>query len=217
MNIITLLILAPPILIALVVHEFSHALAAYRFGDNTAKLNGRLTLNPLAHLDLMGTVMIFLVRFGWAKPVPVNPSNLKNPKQDMLWISLAGPLSNMILACISGTFLRLMHDMGVQSGSGSLAGILFYMLLYSLQINLALAVFNLLPVAPLDGSKILFGLVPKAYERYALWVERYGPPLLFGLIILSYTSRVSVFGWFIWPFVDFFSKLFTSPSLKVFE
>ncbi|MDP6179268.1 MAG: site-2 protease family protein, partial [Desulfatiglandales bacterium] len=107
MDIRTLLLIAPPILVALTFHEFAHAYVAYKYGDDTAKQNGRLTLNPLAHLDPLGTIMIFLVQFGWAKPVPVNPYRLRNPKKDMLWISAAGPLMNMFLALISGILLRL--------------------------------------------------------------------------------------------------------------
>jgi len=208
MDLVTLLILAPPILLALVVHEFSHALVAYKLGDDTAKLNGRLTLNPLAHLDPLGTLMIFLVRFGWAKPVPVNPYNLKNPKQDMLWISAAGPLSNMILAFLSGSILRVVHNTGLNPDAPSIVGILVVMLVFSLQINLALAVFNILPIAPLDGSKILYGILPNKYSGFAVLLEKYGPMILIGLIAMGYILNVPVLGKIIWPFVQFFSKLF---------
>src|SRR5210317_879571 len=98
MNIQSLLLIAPPILLALTFHEFAHAYVAHRCGDDTAQQSGRLSLNPLRHLDPLGTIMIFLVQFGWAKPVPVNPYNLRNPKKDMLWISAAGPLANILLA-----------------------------------------------------------------------------------------------------------------------
>ncbi|MDH3827879.1 MAG: site-2 protease family protein, partial [Desulfobacterales bacterium] len=101
----TLLLIAPPILLALTFHEYAHAYMAYRYGDDTARQSGRLTLNPLRHLDPLGTIMIFIVHFGWAKPVPVNPNRLRNPKKDMLWISAAGPLANMVLALASGLLI----------------------------------------------------------------------------------------------------------------
>ncbi|MBN2412210.1 site-2 protease family protein [candidate division KSB1 bacterium] len=208
MNLVTFLILAPPILLALVFHEFSHAFVAHKLGDNTAKQNGRLTLNPLAHLDPLGTLMIFLVRFGWAKPVPVNPYNLKNPKRDMLWISVAGPLSNMILAFLSGTLLRLIYHTGIKPEITSIGGLLMLMLVFSLQINLALAIFNILPIAPLDGSKILYGVLPNKYSGFALLLEKYGPMVLLGLIAIGYIANIHILGGLIWPFVRFFSKLF---------
>ena len=162
MNLATLLLLAPPILIALTFHEYAHAYAAYRRGDDTARQLGRLSLNPLRHLDPLGTIMIFLVHFGWAKPVPVNPDLLKNPRKDMLWIAAAGPLSNMVLALVSGLLLRILFatEGMPDAHTGRVMGPLWFMVAMSLQINLALAIFNILPIAPLDGSKILSGLLP---------------------------------------------------------
>ena len=209
MTIQQLLLLAPPILIALSFHEFAHAFVANRLGDDTAKQRGRLTLNPLAHLDPIGTIMIFIVRFGWAKPVPVNPLNLANPKRDMLWISLAGPLSNMLLAFISGLLLRVMIRTDGGNPTDALSTVIYAMLLFSVQINLALAIFNILPIAPLDGSKILFGVLPRHHERKMIWLERNGPFLLIGLIVLGRLTGFSFLGLLIWPFVRFFSALFT--------
>ena len=209
MTIQQLLLLAPPILIALSFHEFAHAFVANRLGDDTAKQRGRLTLNPLAHLDPIGTIMIFIVRFGWAKPVPVNPFNLANPKRDMLWISLAGPLSNMLLAFISGLLLRVMIRTDGGNPTDALSTVIYAMLLFSVQINLALAIFNILPIAPLDGSKILFGVLPRHHERKMIWLERNGPFLLIGLIVLGRLTGFSFLGLLIWPFVRFFSALFT--------
>jgi Zn-dependent protease len=203
-----LLLLAPPILLALTFHEFAHAYVAYRHGDDTAKRSGRLTMNPLAHLDPMGTIMIFLVHFGWAKPVPVNPYNLRNPKRDMMWISAAGPLSNMLLAFISGLLLRLISTAGMMPERHSITGIFVIMVVWSLQINLALAIFNILPIAPLDGSKILFGLLPARFAKHIYLLERYGPFVLMGLIAFSWITKVSILGQMIWPFVRFFSNLF---------
>jgi Zn-dependent protease len=204
----TLLLIAPPILLALTFHECAHAYAAYRYGDDTAKQSGRLTLNPLRHLDPLGTIMIFLVHFGWAKPVPVNPSRLGNPKKDMLWISAAGPLANMVLALASGLLIRVLLIMGNIPDRHTAIGLLFFMLIMSLQINLALAIFNILPVAPLDGSKILSALLPARHEKLITFLERYGPFILIGLILFGQATGVSVLGGLIWPFVDFFSALF---------
>jgi Zn-dependent protease len=204
----TLLLIAPPILLALTFHEYAHAYMAYRYGDDTARQSGRLTLNPLRHLDPLGTIMIFIVHFGWAKPVPVNPSRLKNPKKDMLWISAAGPLANMVLALASGLLIRVLLTIGVTPDRHTAIGLLFFMVIMSLQINLALAIFNILPIAPLDGSKILFALLPVRYEKLIYFLERYGPFILIGLIIFSQATGVSVLGGLIWPFVDFFRALF---------
>jgi Zn-dependent protease len=208
MKILTLLLIAPPILLALTFHEYAHAFVANKYGDDTAKQNGRLTLNPLAHLDLLGTIMIFLVHFGWAKPVPVNPNRLKNPKKDMLWISAAGPLANMILALFSGILLRLIFVTVGKPDQHSITGLLIFMVIMSLQINLALAIFNVLPIAPLDGSKILYGLLPSKHEGKIYFIERYGPFILIGLIVFGQFTGVSILGRLIWPFVEFFSNIF---------
>ena len=208
MEIRTLLLIAPAILVALTFHEFAHAYVANRYGDDTAKRSGRLTLNPLRHLDPLGTIMIFLVHFGWAKPVPVNPNNLRNPKKDMLWISAAGPVANMILALISGILIRVFLASTGTYEQHSILGFIIYMVVMSLQINLALAIFNILPIAPLDGSKILAGLLPASFGGIIHTAERYGPFVLLGLIILGRATGISILGGLIWPFVKFFSKLF---------
>ena len=204
----TLLLIAPPILLALTFHEYAHAYVANRLGDDTAKQSGRLTLNPLRHLDPLGTIMIFLVHFGWAKPVPVNPYRLKNPKKDMLWISAAGPLSNMVLALASGILLRILKAAGETPAQTSFLGLLMDVVFMSLQINLALAIFNILPIAPLDGSKILSGLLPDRFGKMFYFMERYGPFILLGLIIFGRATGVSILGGIIWPFVKFFSGIF---------
>ena len=144
-----LVLLIPVLLFALVFHEFSHAWIAYKLGDPTARYAGRLTLNPVAHLDPVGGLMILFVGFGWAKPVPVDPRYLKNPREDMMKIAFAGPASNLLLAFIAGTILRF----GI--GQGSIA----MMLILFTQINIMLAVFNMIPVSPLDGSQIFSGLL----------------------------------------------------------
>jgi len=208
MEIRTLLLLVPPILVALTFHEYAHGYVAYKYGDDTAKRSGRLTLNPLAHLDPLGTIMLFLVHFGWAKPVPVNPYRLRNPRRDMLWISAAGPLANMVVALLSGLLLRFVLAVGGAPHKHSIVGLLAVMVIMSLQINLALAIFNVLPIAPLDGSKILAGLLPAKHIGKVYFLERYGPFILIGLIILGRATGVPILGSLIWPFVGFFSKIF---------
>lgn len=209
MDLYALLLAVPAILIALTFHEFAHGYVAYRFGDPTAKYMGRLTLNPMAHLDPWGTIMIFLIHFGWAKPVPVDPRNLRHPKRDMMWISAAGPLMNMGLALISGLLIRtwLAVDPNVMhlGGNGTM---IFQMLYYSLYINLALAFFNLLPIPPLDGSKILYGVLPNRYAPTIHLIEQRGPMILFGLIMLGWFTNFNILSMVIGPFISFFSGVF---------
>lgn len=211
-EIVMMLVLAPPILFALSFHEFSHGFIANKFGDPTAKALGRLTLNPMAHLDPVGTLMLFLVHFGWAKPVPVNVWNLKNPRQDMLWIALAGPGSNMLLAFITGLIIRLIGSQNMGVYQMDMVGILKIMLIYSLQINLALAVFNLIPVPPLDGGRILRGILPRKYDPVLDKLEQVGPMALMVIILFGFITKISIFGIIIWPFVRFFSLIFAGAA-----
>ena len=206
---VDMILLAPPILVALTFHEFAHGYVALRFGDPTAKMAGRLTLNPLSHLDPIGTIMLFVVHFGWAKPVPVDPRYFRNPKQDMLWVALAGPGANMVLAFIFGILYSTFYP-GAPPPPYLPPNIpLAIMLWYGLYINLALAIFNMLPIPPLDGSKVLRGLLPYQFQHIADQMEMYGPWALMGLIMMGmYTGR-SIFWSFIGPFVKFFSELFT--------
>lgn len=147
----------PVILFSLTVHEFFHAWTAHKFGDDTAKRMGRLTLNPLAHLDLWGTIVMVAsgFRFGWAKPVPVNPMNLRNPRVADIWVSAAGPLSNVGLAIVSGLAFQ-----ALPMASDYVLQVLYWMVM----INITLALFNMIPVFPLDGSHILRNLLPARYE-----------------------------------------------------
>ena len=204
----TMILLIPVILFALSVHEFSHGMIAYRLGDPTAERAGRLTLNPLSHLDPLGTLMLFLVHFGWAKPVPVDPRYFQNPRRDMLWVALAGPASNMALAFLSGLLFRWMNANAGAVLALPFGNSLVTMVYFSVMINLGLAVFNLLPIPPLDGSKILAGLLPPEYDGMLYNLERYGPGVLFGLIIFGYLTGVSILWAFIGPFVGFFAALF---------
>ena len=204
----TLVLLIPVILFALTVHEYAHGIVAYRLGDPTAKQAGRLTLNPLSHLDPVGTIMLFLVGLGWAKPVPVDPRYFANPKRDMLWVALAGPAANMGLALLSGLIIRFVTSDPSAYLSGALGPILISMMVRSLQINLMLAVFNMLPVPPLDGSKIMYSLLPPQYAHWNYNLERYGPMVLLGLVMMGMFTGFSILWLFIGPFVRFFAFLF---------
>ncbi|UCC79071.1 MAG: site-2 protease family protein [Candidatus Zixiibacteriota bacterium] len=188
----------PPFLLAISVHESAHAYVANRFGDPTAKNLGRITLNPIPHIDIFGLIAIFLVHFGWAKPVPVNPQNLKDPIKDNLWIALAGPASNLLLAIISGIVFRVLSPVL----SASEAGMFILMIIqFSVILNIVLMVFNLFPIPPLDGFHILEGIVP--YNTY-LSLQKFrasGPMILFGLIILSSVSGLNIFSAIFSPFV----------------
>jgi Zn-dependent protease len=203
-------LIAPGFLLAITVHELAHGYIAYKFGDPTAKLAGRLTFNPISHLDPVGTIMLIVTQvagmgIGWAKPVPVDSRYLKNPRADMLWISLGGPAANLISAAILAVLVHLMRFMIVgRPIGGGLAFVLeplFWILIYGVRINVILAIFNLIPVPPLDGSKILAGLLPRrqAYEFEKL--ERYG---LIILVVLLFTNA---FGYILTPPFRFIMSL----------
>ena len=198
------LIAAPAIFFSLTVHEFFHAYLAYKFGDSTAKDMGRLTLNPLAHLDLFGTLMMFMsgFRFGWAKPVPVNPYNLRNPRVADFWISAAGPLSNLGLGFVFGMLFRLAYG-----GVVALPQPVVEFLLVGVLINVSLAFFNLIPLFPLDGSHILKSILPPEYEPKLMVLDRYGPFILIFLII------VGGFWLILGPFISFFVQLFAGVRI----
>jgi Zn-dependent protease len=183
---------------SIMVHEVSHGLVAYRLGDDTAKEMGRLNLNPLKHIDPFGTFLLPLmmvligspVIFGWAKPVPYNPYNLKNPKKGAAIIGAAGPLSNFIIALIFGAIIRLV---GPFANTASASGVLFTFITFLnvvVIINLMLGVFNLVPIPPLDGSKLLFAALSKKYYGVQRFLERYAMPLLLLFIFFGLTFTV---------------------------
>lgn len=202
--------MAPAFLLAITVHEYAHAWMANRMGDPTAKEMGRLTLNPLPHLDLFGTIAMLILGFGWAKPVMVNPNNLKNPRQDNLWISLAGPVSNLLSALILGMLFRAGGQFLGLSHTGEL---ILLMLVLAVRLNIILAIFNLLPIPPLDGYHVLEGLVThNAYIKLQQF-ERAGSMILLGLVLVSSFARVNIFGAIFNPFLALFGMIFAGQSL----
>jgi Zn-dependent protease len=187
-------IMLVPGLMAITCHEVSHGFIAYLKGDNTAKYLGRLTLNPLKHLDIIGTLMVFLIGIGWAKPVPVNFNNLNNPKRDMIWVAAAGPVTNILLATVSALLLRLMVSLGSSLTTEFQFWIflepIILMLAFSVYINLVLAIFNLVPVPPLDGGRVLVGLLPHRQSIALAAMERYGMIAII-LLVLFFPSILS--------------------------
>ena len=179
-----ILILAFCVLFSLSVHEFSHGLAAYAVGDKTAKYSGRLSLNPLAHLDPFGAICLFLFGVGWAKPVPVNPWNFKNKKGGMILTALAGPFSNFLLAFIAMVIYTLLGGLRFSSASFgfTLASVFYELAYYMIMINLGLGLFNLIPIPPLDGSKVLTAILPERTYFKLMDYERYGFIILIILI-----------------------------------
>jgi len=173
-----------PALICITFHELCHGLVAYKLGDNTAKYAGRLTLNPIKHIDIMGLLMMVVFKFGWAKPVPVNMNNFKNPKSGMAITALAGPVSNLFLA----VFVLLIYGFAYTPlvKSGSAGSVLLEMMRTTAYLSCMLAVFNIIPIPPLDGSKILFSLLPEREYYKLMQYERYGMILLL-IIILTGT------------------------------
>lgn len=183
---------------AMPIHECAHGYTAYRLGDNTAKEQGRLTLNPFAHLDMLGSILLVFAGFGWAKPVQVDPRNFKNPKRDMAITALAGPLSNILLATVVLILTKLLFQIWplFRVYTTFLQGLLD-VLLVIITTNLYLAVFNLLPVPPLDGSKIFGAFLPDKYYFFVMRNQRYIALLLFVLIftgVLAYPlQRIASF------------------------
>ena len=193
-----LILLIPVLVFALVFHEFSHAWVANKLGDPTARYSGRLTLNPLAHLDPFGSLMILFVGFGWAKPVPVDSRYLANPRVDMMKIAIAGPAANLLLAFVGGTIIR----------SGLVSGSFTLMILLFTQINIMLAVFNMIPIPPLDGSQIFSGIMSRKNPELVYKLQMYGPQILLGLIMIGYFTKISPIWIVMSPFVNFFLFLF---------
>ena len=194
MNTITGLLYQIPILLfSLTIHEFSHGITAYYLGDDTAKRAGRLTLNPISHIDPIGLLMLFIAHIGWAKPVPINPYNFKNYKRDTAITAAAGPISNFLIAIILSIFFHILQ--GIIPAEKLMAGFnqtVFFALYYAILINLALGLFNLIPLPPLDGSKILGGfLTDQQYARYTA-KERQGAMILMIIFAADYILRLGL-------------------------
>lgn len=184
-NPLMFLLLVIPLLYSIILHEIAHGWVAYLFGDPTAKYSGRLSLNPLIHLDLLGTIALFLVGFGWAKPVPVNYGNLKRFRPALVCVSLAGCLANLIVATIALLLMQLFHV-----GTDSILGVI---LLIVAKINIILGCFNLIPIPPLDGSKVLMGFLPPDLQRSFSRIEPYGFYILFFLLITGLLTPLLIF------------------------
>jgi len=186
------------LIVAITIHEFSHAFVADRLGDPTARSQGRLSLNPLRHLDPLGTLMLIFAHFGWGKPVPIDPYNFKNPRRDELLTALAGPASNILLAIVLSLLFRFLFP--------SLLKDILYVIIGT---NIMLAVFNLLPIPPLDGSKIFLNLLP--LEKSQEWensLSRYGPVLLLLLVFLPVNGS-NIISLIISPIINFLMNFLT--------
>jgi len=183
-------LVAIPLLFSVIIHEVAHGWVAYRMGDPTAKWSGRLTLNPLKHLDPIGTLMLFLVGFGWAKPVPVNFNNLSDKRKGLIYVSSAGIVANILIAFIALLFIRLFS-----TPSSGIAVIPVY---YVVQINITLAALNLIPIPPLDGSKIMMGIVWERTPYFLVRLEPYGFFIIIGFLYLGILDPlIRLFGWMI--------------------
>jgi Zn-dependent protease len=200
-------IYAIPTLLAIILHEVAHGWVADRLGDSTARYSGRLTLNPAAHIDFFGTILLPVVLlisggfvFGYAKPVPINPYNLRNPRKDMIWISLAGILTNLAVAVVSAMAFRILAS-GFLGSWGLIMRPLMMMLMVSVRINIILAFFNAIPIPPLDGSRVLVNLLPAEKSIVFSKLEPYGFLII---LLLFFTGIIN----FIWPIIRFFMILF---------
>ncbi len=198
-NPLAFFIIFPLLLLSITIHEYAHCWVTDRLGDPTPRAKGRLTLDPLAHLDPMGTLALLLVGFGWGRPAPFDPYNLKEPIRDSALIAAAGPLSNILIAILGGLVLKL----GLV-GDFSLLGVILFQLV---SINLVLAVFNLIPVGPLDGAKVVLALLPaETALEYEAFMQRYGLIVL-ALLIIPWTGGGSPISQLVYPVVNLLMKL----------
>lgn len=206
--ILKIVISAVPIILAITVHEASHGYAAKYFGDLTAERMGRISLNPFRHIDLVGTILLPAltlivggILFGWAKPVPVNFNNLRNPKKDMLWVAAAGPASNLVMAIAWGILLGFVKR-GIDAGDFPSAAYMFIDMAYvGITINIVLMVLNLLPLPPLDGGRIAVSLLPHNLGMQLSRLEQYG------FVILIVLMFMGILGKILMPFIDFFQQI----------
>ncbi len=201
-----LILRLPGLLLAISVHEYAHARMAYRLGDDTAALSGRMTLEPWAHFDIIGALMLLLVGFGWARPVPVSPYRLQDPKKDMAKIAFAGPLANLITAFVLEVATILLFTFYKFSGVWIYVPMVLQM---AARINAGLAVFNLIPVPPLDGSRILEQYIPYRFQHIWDEVQRHGFIILVALLVLGVVS------WIMQPLVTGFMGFAQKAGLSL--
>ncbi|RMF08149.1 MAG: site-2 protease family protein [Alphaproteobacteria bacterium] len=213
-----------PVLFAITLHEAAHGYVAHMLGDDTAKRMGRLSLNPVRHIDPFGTVLLplllFAMRspflFGYAKPVPVNAMRLSNPRRGMMWVALAGPGINLTLALLSGALLHVAVLLPAAAQDWAILN-----LIHSIQINLLLALFNMLPIPPLDGGRVAVGLLPLSLARPLARIEPYGMFILIGLIFVFpmlgslFGQNWNIFVWFILPPMEFLYSLIMTHVVGV--
>jgi len=199
-QLLDILFVLPAMLIAITVHEYSHGRVADMLGDPTPRQSGRLTLNPIKHLDLLGSLMIIIAHFGWAKPVPVNSRYFKDPKRDMLLVGVAGPAANFVTAVIFSLPMRF----GLLGNNVILKGIILYIVM----INIALGIFNLIPIPPLDGSHILQAFLPPSAMPAFRWFQQYGIIVLFLVLFVFRGAFSAIIG----PIMNLFMNLLLPGS-----
>lgn len=209
-----LVFLVPIILISLTIHEYSHGMMAHLLGDDTAKNQGRLTLNPLKHLDPMGVIFFLIMHFGWAKPVPVDPRNLKDPHRDMLFIAAAGPASNLTLAFFMGFLLGFIGwDSAEQMSQVQKYAVGF--LWWGIYCNVGLVVLNMLPLFPLDGSSVLKGLLPRRLALKLDGLDKYCGIVLLGAVLLDNFAKTHILGTILGLPIEFMVKFITQELFPV--
>ncbi len=193
------------LVIGITVHEAAHATSAYLLGDDTAYREGRVTLNPASHLDVLGSLMLLMAGFGWGKPTPVMPSKLRGGVFGPVAVALAGPFSNLLIVAVCGALFLIPAFQG---------GYLALVVVMTAFTNALLFVFNLIPIPPLDGSKILFPFLPRALNGFVDFMNQYGPMILFGLILVSFVTDLPIFNYLLAPVVPILSA-FGLPPIRL--